>query len=307
MTIFLTKEEGRRLERNGPSSRLSMFLVPEKVCQDDGYTDPWMWYRFKEFTDEEAKRIAESLATFRDMFPGKISDKLLDGVFSIAEESHLPVILVLKCLEDMLRTHKSSPTLAHFVEVFDAMEEQAKSLFETLLTAQKRFARCTHAIREAMSPETVERIRAEIPDFPEVDELAQAWKSIFEFSFGTFHSLDDTEKAIPKMIEGLAAAEPWPMVPLYCMWLADTISADDRVLAGAHFFEHIVDEDAVEECYSPRNWRRLISELPSLDRKELEENNYCYEFFSEAFTTPEKDRVAAMWARETARNRKSSG
>ena len=86
MTIFLTKDEGRRLDRHGPTSRLAAHLVPENVNQDDGI-DPWMWHRFREFTDEDAKRIAESLATFREMFPGKISDKLLDAVFSIAEES----------------------------------------------------------------------------------------------------------------------------------------------------------------------------------------------------------------------------
>jgi hypothetical protein len=306
MTILLTKEEAALYREFGPASPTVECLGPENVCQDENYKDPLKWRRSgRTFSDEEARRVLRGLATVSEMYPKRINDKLLAGVFDYAEESGLSALGILGCLDDIVRRQKSAPSLAHFVEAFDELIGPARKLTNALHQAQQRFGKCARDLRKGLNAGVVKIIRQQIPDFPDVDELAKAWESVFGVPFGTFFELSDTERVVPEMIAGLSQAKPWPVIPLYCIWLASQIPTEDRELATV-YYDHLAELLGVDDsCNSPAIWKRVIAEYRSHDSSDGSGISWLNEFLEGQLTHPDKDKIAAVWEREPLLNDKS--
>ena len=299
MNILLTKEEAALYREFGPASPAVECLGPENVCQDENYKDPLKWRRSgRTFSDEEARRVLRGLATVSEMYPKRISDKLLESVFDYAEESGLSALGILACFEGLVMRQKSAPSIAQFVEPIDELIGPARKLSNTLHQAQPRFRKCAHDLRKGLNAGVVQMISHQIPDFPDVDELAKAWESVFGHPFGTFFELSDTERVVPEMIAGLSQAEPWPVIPLYCLWLAAQIPTEDRELA-ATYYEHLAGVLGVSDsCNSPTIWKKVIVGYRTHEYGDGATYAWLDEFLEGQLTQSDKDEIASMWERE---------
>jgi len=300
MNMLLTKEEAALYKEFGPASWKMECLQPQNVCQDENYADPWRWYRLDpSFSDNDARRVAEGLATVREMYPNRVSDKLLEAVFEHAEESRLSALGILAAWEDLVRTQKSAPSYAQFIEPIDELIRPTRQLTNTLLQAQQRFGKCARDFRKGYNTGVVENIRQQIPDFPDLDEMDKAWQTVLGVPFGTFVELSETERGVPSMIEGLRDAAPWPMVPLYCISLVAKIPPEDWGRASDYYEIVVKAHGEYSDLYnSPMIWKRVIAEYQSHEFEDDPDWQWLDDFLLKELTQPNKDEIADMWARE---------
>jgi hypothetical protein len=306
MSMLLTAAEARQIAHHGPQSRWNIGLTPERVYQEEnGGHESRNWFRGNgSFDDEEAARVAEALSKFREISDWKFSDGKLAAILDVAEESKLSGLLIVHCLEEMLKTQKSTPSLAHFVEQFDELEGPAEKLFGVLYPAQRRFERCRKKMYDAFSEDVIERIQSDIPDFPDLKELAQAWNDVVGFPFGTIAKLELTEKLNEQMVNGIAANEPWSILILYCIWLASKVPAEKRMLVLLE--PDNLSDSSPARCDVSDDWlskaKPIVQDILNPDNELIDELPDLAELIEYSLLDPDREALITVWERHIRSN-----
>ena len=266
--------------------------------------------------DEELQRLADGAATWFGLFPKTSSIKnptvYLAYVVNVAEENELILPVVFYCLEELLKSSKTAPSIAEVSRIFEKMAEKVVDLNEIAWRAEQRASKTQEKLLEAFTPATLEKIREYLPEFPEPEELVKAWQRLYSESLGfglsDINGLGFSDRHENGGIEALAkeikAASLWPIVPFYNLYLASATPKDKEATVTQLVIKMGEAEGLKGTIYPPRIWAKAVEEVSAQPPGDLQIKGYGAHpndlleegFYSFDDPTPE---VEAMWQRET--------
>lgn len=258
--------------------------------------------------DEELQRLADGAATWFGLFPKTSSIKnptvYLAYVVNVAEENKLILPVVFYCLEELLKSSKTAPSIAEVSRIFEKMAEKVVDLNETAWRAEQRASKTQEKLLEAFTPATLEKIREYLPEFPEPEELVKAWQRLYSESLGFGFSDRHENGGIEALAKEIKAASLWPIVPFYNLYLASATPKDKEATVTQLVIKMGEAEGLKGKICPPRIWAKAVEEVSAQPPGDLQIKGYGAhpnDLLGEAFYSFDdpKPEVEAMWQRET--------
>jgi hypothetical protein len=269
MSLFLTRDEKRQLSI---LNRLSQSVDGREERVRREYAN-WETINFlyrttgSEFSDDEAERLAEAGAEWFGMYVCKPSDRqvgnpdrFISAIIDIAEEDtclSLPVIL--EVFEIALKERKTLPSIAEMCDRLSDRHFEVRTFANAIHEAIQVFFRANDQLAETYNA-ALERIRFILQDFPDYKQIQQAWMSVIGEPFG----VDDTPAKMQSFVDhlcvGLKNVDPWPVIPLFNLYLLSQIPEQKRIAAVDFVIARRQSEGIIsDEIYSPPElWQEAL-------------------------------------------------
>lgn len=194
--------------------------------------------RWRAFDDDEAREIAELLTKWIGLYPKRVTqaatfvkDDYLDYLFDLLERSHLPVIVIKGYFDDLVKSCKTLPSIAEIsedlAERITACRGQRKKVDE----AKDNYRKATKEIETALE-KALPDIRGFLPKFPEIHELADAWRALENPFLGIKGDAPHARRFASSVVVDLEEARMWPAILFYLVWLAYRIPEHRRETAS---------------------------------------------------------------------------
>ena len=240
MSLFLTREEKRQLSILTPLSQ-SVDGREERVPREHAN---WETVKFlyrntgAEFSDDEAERLAEAGADWFGMYVSKPSDRqvgkpdrFISAIMDIAEEdTHLSLAVILEVLETALKERKTLPPIAEMRDRLSDRDFEVRAFVNAISGAIQVFLRSKDQLTKSYNA-ALGRIRLLIQDFPDHKEIQHAWIIVVGEPFGVRDTAAETRSFVDQLCVGFENVDPWPVVPIFNLFLLSQIPEQKRTSA----------------------------------------------------------------------------
>jgi hypothetical protein len=269
MSLFLTREEKRRLSILNSLSQ-SVDGREERVPREHAN---WETAKFlcrttgSEFSDDDAERLAEAGAEWFGMYVSKPSDRqvgnpdhFISAIINIAEEDTcLSLPIILEVFEIALKERKTLPSIAEMCDRLSDRHFEVRTFANAICKAIQVFFRANDQLAETYNA-ALERIRLIHQDFPDYKEIQQAWMNVIGEPFGVDDTTAKTQSFVDQLRVGLENVDPWPVVPLFNLYLLSQIPEQKRIAAVDFVIARRQSERIISDeiCSPPELWREAL-------------------------------------------------
>lgn len=261
MPALLTKDDHAALYRY--RRNFSTAIAPERP--DDIEELKPFGLRMGEFTEEEAREIAEVITRWLGLYPKRMTqsatfekDDYLDYVFDMCERSRVPIIVLKDLFDVMVRNSRTLPSISEISDVLEERKQEALKQWKLLNEADRTYRDVSSSIVTALD-KVLPDIRKRLPGFPEVDELVGAWRQLQNAYLGIMVKPDEATRIAKRIVDALNDGQIWPAIPFQLIWMAYGIPEAKRAAASAIQYRLCGDDD--EKYYSVAVMEAVVKEV----------------------------------------------